>query len=453
MTEKQLPSSPHSLEKIVTDLYGSVGLTRKFYMWMTILTLCLLVCLYAYSIQLRLGLGVAGIRDYVTWGIYISNFVFFIASSLVGMLISGVVGLSGQRWVHPLTRIAEIIAVAFASVAGLVIISDMGRPERLLYVFLYGRIQSPILWDVTVVISYTIITILLLYCTLIPDLALGKRELRGKPRWLMTMYTILSLGWKGSGAEVRILRKSTRILLILIIPAAFAIHTVTSWLFAVNSRPGWDSTIFGPYFISGAFVSGVSCLIIAMYYFRTSYRLKEYITDLHFDKIGKLLVLVSLVYLYFNINEFLVPAYKMKKYDGLHLQHLFSGEYAWLFWGVQIFGLILPIFLLLFKSFRKPLPLVVVGIFVLIGSWLKRYIIVIPVQEHPFLPIQHVPENFMAYTPTLIEILISIAPIILVLMIVSVLSKLFPIVPVWETALQKGLIKDTTENELETYHG
>jgi Ni/Fe-hydrogenase subunit HybB-like protein len=439
------------LENLFNDLYRTVRLNKGFHIWMTFLTLGLFGCLFAYYIQLRNGLGVAGIRDFVSWGIYISNFVFFVATSLVGMLISGVVGLSGHRWVTPLTRIAEIIAVAFAAVAGLVIVSDMGRPERLGYVFLHGRVQSPILWDVTVVTTYFIISLLLLYITLIPDLAYGRKNLEGRPKLIQKLYELLSLGWGGTKEEIKILKKSTFIILILIIPVALAIHTVTSWLFAVTLRPGWDSTIFGPYFVSGAFVSGLSCLIIAMFFFRKNYKLENYITDFHFDKVAKLLVLVSLVYLYFNLNEFLVPGYKMKKFDAVHLQQLFAGEHALLFWGVQGFGLIIPIILLLIKPFRKPLPMLVIGIFVLIGSWLKRYIIVVPSQEHPFLPIQHVPDNFMVYSPTLIEILISLAPIIMVLMIVTVLSKLFPIIPVWETAVHKGYIKDETESENEIH--
>jgi molybdopterin-containing oxidoreductase family membrane subunit len=440
----------NALNTLCKDLYKTVNLNKSFHLWMGFLTIALMGCMYAYYLQLRDGLGVAGIRDYVSWGMYISNFVFFVATSLVGMLISGIVGLSGHKWVTPLSRIAEIIAVAFAAVAGLVIVSDMGRPDRLPYVFLHGRVQSPILWDVTVVTTYFIISLLLLYVTMIPDLAYGKHHLNNRPKLLQKLYELLSLGWQGTPEEVKLLKKSTFAILILIIPVALAIHTVTSWLFAVTPRAGWDSTIFGPYFVSGAFVSGLSFLIITMYFFRKNYHLEKYITDMHFDKIGKLLVLVSLVYLYFNLNEFIVPGYKLKKFDTIHLQALLTGHHAPLFWTVQIFGLILPILLLLLKPLRKPLPLMVIGIFVLAGSWLKRYLIVIPTQEHPFLPIQHEPLNYVIYQPTFIEILISIAPIIMVIMIISVLAKLFPVIPVWETAIHEGIIKDTTEDENNT---
>jgi len=400
---------------------------------MGLLSVSLVICLYAYTIQLRDGLGVAGIRDYVSWGMYISNFVFFVAASLIGMLISAVLGLTGVKWASPLARIAEIIALAFAAVAGLVIVSDMGRPDRLLYVIIHGRIQSPILWDITVVSVYVLISALLLYLPLIPDLKICYDKLDKMPPFARKIYKILSLNWNNTPEQQRIIKQTTRALAIFIIPVALAIHTVTSWLFASTSRAGWDSTIFGPYFVTGAFVAGCAAVIIAMFFYRNNYKLQDYITEAHFDNMGKLLVLVSLVYLYFNLNEYLVPGYKMKKFEAIHLNELFTGAHAFLFWSTQLLGLVIPTVLLLFKKMRKPLPMTIVSIFVLVGAWFKRYIIVVPTQEHPYLPIQNVPMNFKVYTPTLIEILITIAPFILVLMIITILSKVVPIVSIHET--------------------
>jgi molybdopterin-containing oxidoreductase family membrane subunit len=298
----------------------------------------------------------------------------------------------------------------------------MGRPERLAYVFIHGRIQSPILWDVTVVTTYVAISALLLYLPLIPDIKICYDKLDKAPKFQRALYKALSLGWKGTQEQLRLVKKSIRRLLVLIIPVALGIHTVTSWLFASTSRSGWDSTIFGPYFVTGAFVSGCAAVIIAMYIFMKSYKLE--------DKMGKLLVLVSLVYLYFNINEFLVPAYKMKKFDAIHIRELFTGAYALLFWCVQILGLVLPIIILLIKKARRPLPMLVIALFVLVGAWLKRLIIVVPTQLHPYLPIQNVPEYFKSYTPTIIETAITAASFILVLMIITVLAKIFPIIPI-----------------------
>lgn len=420
-------------ELLIEDATRPVNINNKtFLAWMTFLTLALLACLYAYFLQLKTGLGVTGLGDYISWGMYIGNFVFFVASSLIGMLISSVLGLIGIRWITPITRIAEIIAVAFAAVAGLVIVSDMGRPDRLANVFIYGRFQSPILWDITVVTTYVAISALLYFLPLIPDLAICRNRIKNAPQWLQKTYEILSMNWVGSPEQAAIIRRSIRILLILIIPVALSIHTVTSWLFAVTHRSGWDSTIFGPYFVSGAFVAGTAAVLIAMYFYRLNYKLDKYLTDDHFDKMSKLLVLVSLVYLYFNINEFLVPGYKLKSLDAIHLHELFLGKYATLFWFAQLGGLIIPIILLLFKFMRKPLPVMIISLFVITGSWIKRYLIIVPTMQHPFLPIQHVPLKFQHYSPTIIEMAITAASFILVLFIITILSKLFPVLPIYE---------------------
>ena len=242
------------------------------------------------------------------------------------MLISGVLGRTGIKWITPLSRIAEIIAVAFAAIAGVVIIMDMGRPDRLANVFIYGRFQSPILWDVTVVTTYFVLSALLYFIPMIPDLAWIHKRTSHLPVWLSRTYKVLSLNWTDTPKKNSIINRCVRILLILIIPSALAIHTVTSWLFAMTSRAGWDSTLFGPYFVTGAFVSGGSAVIIAMYFFQKNYNLHNYITNKHFSNMGKLLVLVMLVYLYVNINEFLVPAYKLKTAEAVNLHDLFAGS-------------------------------------------------------------------------------------------------------------------------------
>jgi len=425
-------ADPGRIDRIASDLLRSIRINRSFLLWMAFLFGALAICLFGYSIQLRKGLGVTGLRDITSWGMYIANFVFFVASSLIGMLISSVLGLIGFKWIKPIVRISEIIAVAFAAVAGLVIISDMGRPDRLPNVFLFGRVQSPILWDVTVVTVYFLVSLLLWFLPMIPDLAVAKGRMEHAPKWLRQAYEILSFKWAHTDEQYRILFKMVRILLILIVPLAFAIHTVTSWLFAVTLRPGWDSTIFGPYFISGAFVAGSAAVIIAMFFYRNNFKLKEYLTAEHFNKMGQLLGLVAIVYFYFNLNEFLIPGYKLKKFDAIHIHNLFSGGHALLFWGTQLLGLVIPIFLLFFKQMRKPLPLTVIAAFVFAGAWLKRYIIVVPTQEHPFLPVQNYPGEWMVYKPTLIEMGVTTAAFLLVLIIITILSKLFPVIPVVE---------------------
>jgi len=429
------------LDKIVSDL--SQSMTKKDELtrfWFFILICFAAVGLWGWIIQVKNGLGVTGMGDYVSWGLYVANFVFFVAVSLVGLLISSVLQLLKISWAKPVSRAAEQIAIAAVALAGIIIVMDMGRPDRLLNVVFHGRFASPIVWDLTVVSTYLAISVLLFYIPLIPDLALLRdRPAPGLPGWKLKLYKVLALGWKGNEKQYKTVAHALRVLMVLIIPIGLSIHTVTSWLFAATLRPGWDSTIFGPYFVVGAFVAGTAAVVILMYVYRLRYGLKDYYQDVHFDNMGKLLVLVCLVYLYFNVNEFLVPVYKMKLADGVHLSTLFSGGYAFLFWFVQIVGLVLPVILIVMKPFRKPLPLTLISVVILVSAWFKRYLIVIPTMEHPFLPVQNVPDSFKHYQPTSTEIMIMLFSFFATLLIISILAKLFPVITIWEYAEEKGI--------------
>ncbi len=445
-TETPIVAERKPISQIFKDLLDpvkSVSFSSK--VWDRLLILVIIWGSFSYIHQLESGLGVTAMRDYSTWGIYIANFVFLVAVSLVGFLITAILKLTGIKWATPISRIAELVAVAAVLFAGLSIIVDMGRPDRIHHIPLHGRLSSPIVWDITVVNIYLIMSVIMLYLPMIPDLAILRDRYTDAPKWKRKIYTILSLDWKGSKEQYRLLHRANRTMMILIMPVALAIHTVTSWLFAVNNRTGWDSTIFGPYFVSGAFVVGTAAVIIAMYVYLKAYKLDNYITSKHWNMMGKLLVLVSLVYLYFNINEYLVPGYKMKKLDAEHINALFIGHDAPLFWTVQILGMLVPIILLLFKPFRKPLPMMLIASLVVIGAWFKRFLIVVPTQFHPTFPIQNVPENFMVYHPTLAEVSITLALIAGVLLVMTWFVRLFPIIPVWEIAHEEGY--DNVEEE------
>lgn len=421
--------------KIVEDLlpqkFGQQGT-----IWVIGLSIICAFGLFAYGRQLYYGLEVTAMRDYVSWGIYISNFVFFVAISLVGSLITAVLRLTNVKWSTPLTRIAEIIAVSAITFASLIIIVDMGRPERFYNLFLHGRLQSPIIWDVIVITTYFIISLLLLYFPLLPDLKImiAFKERNGK--WLQKLYVFLGSFWKNKPEQFKITDKAINILAIAIIPVAFSIHTVTSWLFATTYRPGWDSTNFGAYFISGAFLVGAGGVVVAMYVFRQHYKLEKYITEDHFDRMGKVLVMLALLYLYFNVNEFLVPAFKMKKSEEDHLLGLFTGEFAPLFWFAIFTAMFIPIFILLFKKGRKPLPAFIAGILVVVGSWFKRFLIVTPTLLHPFLPMHDVPENYHHYIPTWEEWAIAGGSLAGALLVITFFARIFPIIPIHETILE-----------------
>ncbi|MEI6189801.1 MAG: NrfD/PsrC family molybdoenzyme membrane anchor subunit [Chitinophagia bacterium] len=428
--------------KIIEDLFPQ-KFGKQGQIWVLSLLLLCALGAFAYGRQLYYGLEVTAMRDYVSWGIYISNFVFFVAISLVGSLITAVLRLTNVKWSTPLTRIAEIIAVSAITFASLIIIVDMGRPERFYNLFLHGRLQSPIIWDVIVITTYFFISLLLLYFPLLPDLKIliGFKERNGK--WLQKLYVFLGSFWKNSPAQFKITDKAINILAIAIIPVAFSIHTVTSWLFATTYRPGWDSTNFGAYFISGAFLVGAGGVVVAMYIFRIHYKLEKYITNDHFDRMGKVLVMLALLYLYFNVNEFLVPAFKMKKSEEEHLLGLFTGEFAPIFWFAIFTAMFIPIFILLFKKGRRPLPAFIAGVLVVVGSWFKRFLIVTPTLLHPFLPMHDVPASYHHYIPTWEEWAIAIGSLAGALLVITFFARIFPIIPIHETILET----ETHENE------
>lgn len=427
--------SSDSKNKIVADLlpreFGSAGV-----IWTVSLVVVCAIGLGAYIHQLQKGLEITAMRDYASWGIYISNFVFFVAISLVGSLITAIFRLTSVHWRTPLTRISEIIAVAAILFASLAIIVDMGRPDRFYHLFVYARLQSPIMWDVIVITTYLTLSILFLYFPLLPDLPILIENKSGG-KFAQWWYKFLGSFWKGTHLQFRMTKKAIRIISVMIIPIALSIHTVTSWLFATTYRPGWDSTNFGAYFVSGAFLVGAGGVVVAMYIFRKHYNLENYITDKHFDNMGKVLVMLALLYLYFNVNEYLVPAFKMKKGEEHHLTSLFTGQFSLLFWSVIILGMIVPVIVLLFPQGRKPLPMFVMGIFVVVGAWFKRFLIVAPTLLSPFLPMYDVPENYKNYFPTWEEWAITISTLAGALLVVTFFVRFFPIIPIHETIEEK----------------
>lgn len=434
--EKQTKRREEMREDILRPL-DKTSLAGK--LWIAFLVVIMLIGGYAYYQQLKYGLIVTGLRDYASWGIYISNFVFFVAISLVGALISSVLRFTNFTWYRPITRIAEIIAVAGVIWAGLIIIIDMGRPERLLNVFLHPRLQSPILWDIVVITTYLTTSVLLLYLPLLPGIAICRNRLTDKPKWQRWMYKFFALGWNGTELQWKIMKRSIKMLCIIIIPLAISIHTVTSWLFAMTLRPGWDSTNFGPYFVAGAFLAGTACVIIGMYVFRKFYHLEKYITEVHFDHMGKLLVFLCLVYAYFNLNEYFVPYYKMKGAEAKLLTSLFSGQFAGLYWSAQILGMLLPACLLIFRKMRTPGIVTFFAVPVVVFAWVKRYLIVTPILLNPYLPIQNVPESWKNYFPTWQEMAIVSASLAGVLLIITIFARLFPIISIWETLENEGI--------------
>src|SRR3989304_8079435 len=267
---------------------------KGYYLLIAALLLVVFWALYAYSTQLQQGLIVTGMRDRISWGLYITNFVFFIGISHAGTLISAILRVCNAQWTRPITRLAEGITVFWLCIGAPMVVVDLGRPDRMLNLFRYGRIQSPILWDVICVSTYLTGCILYFFIPMIPDLALlaTRSEL---PNWRRRFYKLLTLGWVGSPAQWHFLEKSISVMAIFIIPLAISVHTVVSWIFVMTLRPGWNTSIFGPYFVTGAIYSGIGAVIISMYCLRRVFRLGDYLKELHFRNLGILLLVFSLL--------------------------------------------------------------------------------------------------------------------------------------------------------------
>jgi Ni/Fe-hydrogenase subunit HybB-like protein len=412
--------------------------STRFYLWVTVLLAVVFWGLYAYVHQIREGLVVTGMRDQVSWGLYITNFVFFIGISHAGTLISAILRVTNTEWRRPITRLAEGITVFALCIGAPMVIIDLGRPERMLNLFRYGRIQSPILWDVLSVSTYLTGCTLYLYIPMIPDLGMLAEQSR-LPAWRRRLYKRLSLGWTGSEAQWALLERSISVMAVVIIPLAVSVHTVVSWIFAMTLRPGWNSSIFGPYFVVGAIYSGAAGVIFSMYVLRRVIHLEDYLQPLHFRNLGLLLLSFSLLYLYFNVNEYLTMGYKFEGIEKEFLSRLLFGDYAPLFWTVQTIGVFIPALLLMavlgLKHYRQyTIPGVALASFlVIIGAWAKRYLIVVPTLSSPFLPVQRIPWEWSHYRPTWVEWSITAAAVAVFLLIYTFFSKLFPMISVWET--------------------
>lgn len=408
--------------------------------WIGFLIALTLAGLYAYYLQETKGkYETLAIRDYTMWGVYISTFVFYVALSMVGALMSAILKLIKFEWYRPLSRIAELIALASIIMAGLCIMVAMGRPDRLHYLILYAKIQSPVTWDVIVIATYVAASLLMLIVPILPCMKICQDRLENNPAWLNWMYRKLSFGWNGTPEQWKLLKKSITIMAIMIIPLAVAIQTVDAWLFATTLRAEWDSTNFGTYFISGACLLATAAMIVAVYAFRKVYHFERYLTEKHFDYMGKMLVFVSLCYLYTNVNEYIIPSYKMSGLHANHLLDLFVQDSAPLYWLVAVFGIIVPSILPMISYMRKPLPLTVIAVLAVVAAWFKRYLIVIPGLSHPYLPIQDVPDSWTSYTPSLVEMTIVVATFAAMLLIVTLFSRFVPIISIWQVAEGDGV--------------
>ena len=402
--------------------------SRSFYITVAVLLAIVLWGAYAYYTQFRLGLGVTGLNQPVSWGFYITNFVFFIGISHAGTLISAILRLCQAEWRRPITRMAEVITVMVLAIGGMNILVDLGRPDRFLNVFWYGRYQSPLLWDATSISAYFTASTVYLWLPMIPDIAILRDRTGGLRHFV---YQVLAIGWRGTKKQIRALNRGIVVMSILVIPIAVSVHTVVSFVFSMTLQPMWHSTIFGPYFVVGAIFSGIAALIIAMLILRKVYHLEAYLKEVHFRHLGSLLLAMTLLWTYFTFAEYLTGFYGAEPEEMKVFWAKFSGDYAPYFWGMVICNFVIPMACLCRRKYHCLPKTLIASIFICIGMWLERFIIVVPSLANPRL--EYGPGS---YIPSWVEWGETAGCFALFILFYLLFTKMFPIISMWE--IQEG---------------
>ena len=386
---------------------------------------------FAYYRQFTVGLGVTGMNRPVYWGVYITNFVFFIGLAHSGTFISAILRIAGAEWRKPLTRAAEAITLFSLPFGVASIVIDMGRPDRLLNMIIYGRFQSPLLWDITAVSLYLFSSVVFFYLSLLPDIALCRDRLNDKPEWQQKMYRVLAIGWEGNAEQYHRLEKVLDGMAVFMSLLVVTVHTVVSWVFGMTIQPGWHSALIGPFFLIGAIFSGTAAVVIVLAILRRVYKIQKALSIKLFNSLRKLLIVFTIGWLYMMIAEFLTIYYGNIPEEMEVFWQKFTGDFSAIFWVMIIFVFVIPLIILVFKGKDSIGWMVTASVLINIGMWLERYIVIIPTETRPRLFYELVQGS---YKPTWVEWTITAALFAGLILLYAVFTRYFPIVPLWETA-------------------
>jgi len=400
------------------------------YIWILFLICVIGIGVFAFIQQVTKGHEVTGMRDNVVWGIYIVNFIFFMGVSYAGALISGTLHLFKTAWRKPVIRMAEFITIISLLIGPGYILLCIGRLDKLYYLVLFGRIQSPITWDVIAISTDIFGCFIFLYLALLRDLAnMRDFEELQLPKWRKKFYKIIALGYTGTDEQKKRLERATDIMAAMVIAIAIIVYSVLAWIFSVTLQPGWHSTIFGPYFVIAAVYSGSAVLILAMWFFRKVYHLEKYITKKHFVAVGVIMLVLAAFFGYFTFSDYLTKWYGSEKNDELLIQLLFK-EFYWPFIISNYIGVLLPLIVVGIAKFRTITNITITAVVVIIALWLNRYLIVVPTLQSPYLPIQDSRIEWSIYSSTWVEWSLTAAGIALFCLLFTIASKFIPIVTI-----------------------
>ena len=424
------PRFPWDVDADVLDPMYRAGV--RFWLLTAILGGLVLMGLSTWVYQMIWGLGITGLNRPVMWALYIVNFVYFIGIGHAGTFISAALRVLKVEWRRPITRAAETLTVFALISAALFPLIHLGRSWKFYWLLPYPNqrqiwpsFHSPLLWDMTAIFTYLTSSILFAYIGLLPDLAMARDHTVG---WRHNLYRMLALGWRGTEREWGNLETALNVFSYAIIPVMFSVHTIVSWDFAMAIQPGWHSTVFGPYFVIGALFSGVAAVIIVLITIRKGMHLEYFLRDEHFDGMGKFLLLLSFTWAYFYFNDYIVPWYGQDPVEKSLFQLFARGPAAPLWYLMLFSNIVLPWLTLWSRKIRTtPAALLFISIFVNIGMYIERYIIV-PVT----LGRNEIPFSWGQYIPQIPESLITVAAFALVAFLYVLFSRIFPLIPVWE---------------------
>ncbi|MEO0255536.1 MAG: NrfD/PsrC family molybdoenzyme membrane anchor subunit [candidate division WOR-3 bacterium] len=420
-------------EKIERNILSILWKVDKFYIFcLTVSLLMLLTGALSWSYQIIRGIGVSGKTNPVGWKVYITNFVFWVGIAHSGTLISAVLFLLRAKFRSRFNRSAEAMTVFAIMVAGLFPLIHLGRVWKFYWLLPYPNqrhlwinFKSPLIWDVFAVSTYFTVSLIFFYVGMIPDLAVAARYYKDKIRNLF--YKILSIGFKGTKREWENYNQLYLYLAAFATPLVVSVHSVVSWDFAMSILPGWHTTIFAPYFVAGAIFSGSAMVITLTVPLRKILKLENYIRKEHFDDLSKILLFTSLIVTYSYIVELYLAFYGENPFEKELFRFRVLGGAKIFFFIMILCNSIMPLSLFVSKLRRNIPYLFVLSIFVNIGMWYERFVIVTSSLSRDYNPYA-----WGSYAPSLIEIGITIGSFGLFLTLYLIFIKIFPFLSITE---------------------
>lgn len=416
---------------------------RPGYWWYITLLLCFGALTYggwALNQTLNDGIGSWGLNNTVSWGYSIINFVWWIGIGHAGTAFSIFLLILGQKWRTSINRAAEAMTVAAVICAGVFPVIHMGRPFLAFFMFPYPNdrgplwlnFSSPLTWDVAAISTYLSASIIFFYIGLIPDLATIRDRTTSKIK--KAIFGFFSFGWVGSSKDWLRFETLSWLLAGLMAALVVSVHSIVAMDFATSILPGWHTTIFPPYFVVGAILSGFSMVLTLIIVMRKIYNLADYITDSHINAICKILVFISLIMGTAYATELFITWYSGNEYEMFTFFHnRVTGEYKTAFWIMLTCNAIIPQFFW-FKKIRKRLIIVfIISIIINIGMWFERYVIVITSLTKDLLP-----SNWTDYVPTNVEIGLFIGTLGFFVLCLLLFFKYLPMIAISEV---KGVLK------------